>query len=130
PEVARTQGWIGRFFDNACRGADPTVGISIGRQMPLAFQSGRPLGISLENPESYRYASDDDPAEGEMRSESFYRKLNGPEMLDGSDLNSGGSIAAAPGSAVPATRGSSLDFLERVALDAQVSSDKILAVTK
>ena len=29
-----------------------------------------------------------------------------------------------------AQRGSSLDFLERVALDAQVSSDKILAVTK
>jgi uncharacterized protein (DUF1501 family) len=130
PEAARTQGWIGRYFDNACGGADPTVGISIGRQMPLAFQSGRPLGISLENPESYRFASGDDAAEGEMSSEAFYRKLNGPDMLDGSDLNSGGSVASAPGSAPSASRGSSLDFLERVALDAQVSSDKILAVTK
>lgn len=130
PEAAKTQGWIGRYFDNACKGADPTVGISIGRQMPLAFQSGRPLGISLENPESYRFASGDEPGEGEMSSESFYRKLNAPEMLDGSDLNSGGSVASAPGTAMTAHRGSSLDFLERVALDAQVSSDKILAVTK
>jgi uncharacterized protein (DUF1501 family) len=130
PEAAKTQGWIGRYFDNACKGADPTVGISVGRQMPLAFQSGRPLGISLENPESYRFASGDEPGEGEMSSESFYRKLNGPEMLDGSDLNSGGSVASAPGTAMTAQRGSSLDFLERVALDAQVSSDKILAVTK
>ncbi|HUS34417.1 MAG TPA: DUF1501 domain-containing protein [Verrucomicrobiae bacterium] len=130
PDAAKTQGWIGRYFDNACKGADPTVGISVGRQMPLAFQSGRPLGISLENPESYRFASGDEPGEGGMSSESFYRKLNGPEMLDGSDLNSGGSIGAAPGTAMTAQRGSSLDFLERVALDAQVSSDKILAVTK
>jgi uncharacterized protein (DUF1501 family) len=130
PEAARTQGWIGRYFDNACPGADPTVGISVGRQMPLAFQSGRPLGISLENPESYRFASGDDAADGEMSSENYYRKLNGPEMLDGSELNSGGTIGAAPGSAMTQHRGSSLDFLERVALDAQVSSDKILAVTK
>jgi uncharacterized protein (DUF1501 family) len=130
PEAARTQGWIGRYFDNACPGADPTVGINVGRQMPLAFQSGRPLGISLENPESYRFASGDDPAEGEMSSEAFYRKLNGPDMLDGSDLNSGASVASAPGSGPTVHRGSSLDFLERVALDAQVSSDKILAVTK
>jgi uncharacterized protein (DUF1501 family) len=129
PEGAKTQGWIGKYFDNACAGAEPTVGISVGRQMPLAFRSGRPLGISLENPESYRFAAGDD-GEGEMSSESFYRKLNGPEMLDGSDLNSGGSIGSAPGTAVAQHRGSSLDFLERVALDAQVSSDKILSVTK
>lgn len=130
PETAKTQGWIGRYFDNACSGADPTVGISVGRQMPLAFQSGRPLGIALENPESYRFASGDDADAGDMSSESYYRKLNGPEMLDSSELNSGGSIGAAPGTSMTSQHGSSLDFLERVALDAQVSSDKILAVTK
>ena len=125
PEGAKSQGWIGRYFDTACKGADPTVGISVGRQMPLAFASGRPLGISLENPESYRFA-----AGGDSDSEMFYRKLNSPDMLeDAPSLDSGGSIGAAPGMA-PQVRGSSLDFLERVALDAQISSDKILAVTK
>jgi uncharacterized protein (DUF1501 family) len=98
--------------------------------MPLAFQSGRPLGIALENPDSYRFASGDDAGEGEMSSEAYYRKLNGPDMLEEGDVNSGASIGAAPGSAMAAHHGSSLDFLERVALDAQVSSDKILAVTK
>ncbi len=24
-------GWIGRYFDHACSGADPTVGIAVGR---------------------------------------------------------------------------------------------------
>jgi uncharacterized protein (DUF1501 family) len=130
PEAPKTQGWIGRYFDNSCAGADPTVGISIGRQMPLAFQSGRPLGIALENPDSYRFASGDDAGDGEMSSEAYYRKLNGPDMLEEGDVNSGASIGAAPGSAMAGHHGSSLDFLERVALDAQVSSDKILAVTK
>lgn len=48
-------GWIGRFFDNDCRGADPTVGVSIGNQMPQAFTAATPTGISLNNPQSLRY---------------------------------------------------------------------------
>ncbi|HTG43697.1 MAG TPA: hypothetical protein VK633_04120, partial [Verrucomicrobiae bacterium] len=49
-------GWLGRFFDNSCQGSDPTVGVNVGRQMPQAFAGPKPLGISLENPESYRVA--------------------------------------------------------------------------
>jgi uncharacterized protein (DUF1501 family) len=30
-------GWLGRYFDNACAGADPTVGVTIGSQLPEAF---------------------------------------------------------------------------------------------
>src|SRR5579872_1550979 len=33
-EKVESYGWIGRYFDNACGGADPTVGVSVGRQMP------------------------------------------------------------------------------------------------
>ncbi|MBV8782370.1 MAG: hypothetical protein JO353_13315, partial [Phycisphaerae bacterium] len=32
-----TTGWIGRYFDNACAGADPKVGISIGETSPVAM---------------------------------------------------------------------------------------------
>lgn len=129
PERAMNTGWIGRYFDNACQGADPTVGINIGRQTPLAFASKRSLGVSLENPDSYRFASADDGqmAEGQGN-EMFYRKLNAAEMTE-EGLNSGASIGAVAGAAMK-PRGSNLDFLERVALDAQVSSDKILAVTR
>ncbi len=70
-------------------------------------------------------------------SEASYRKLNEPDQepaMDahagadgGADANSGGTIGAISGSA-PQT-GSALDFLERTAMDAQVSSDKIRAVS-
>jgi uncharacterized protein (DUF1501 family) len=29
-----TDGWLGRYFDNACAGCDPTVGINIGDLLP------------------------------------------------------------------------------------------------
>ena len=50
-----TDGWLGRYFDNACQGCDPTVGINIGPRLPQAFASHTPTGISLENPDSYRF---------------------------------------------------------------------------
>ena len=28
-------GWLGRYFDNACAGADPAVGVTIGSQLPI-----------------------------------------------------------------------------------------------
>src|SRR6516162_9520489 len=70
-------GWVGRYFDNACKGCDPTVGVSIGRQMPQAFAAKVPMGVSLENPQSYRYMSDERGMSGEI--EESYRKLNAPD---------------------------------------------------
>ena len=31
------EGWLGRYFDNCCVGADPTVGVAIGNEMPQSF---------------------------------------------------------------------------------------------
>ena len=127
---AEKYGWLGRFFDNACSGCDPTIGISVGRQMPQAFAAKRPAGISLENPESYRFMSNGKAgAEEGATEESIYRKLNQSEdrMELAEEPNAGGSIGALAGAA--AFQGSALDFLERTALDAQVSSDKIRAVS-
>src|SRR3954465_15724642 len=73
-------GWLGRYFDNACKGSDPTIGVTVGRQMPQAFSGPRPIGVSLENPESYRLAASDSPEEGESGSSmDFIRKVNEPE---------------------------------------------------
>jgi uncharacterized protein (DUF1501 family) len=126
-------GWLGRYFDNACPGADPTVGVNVGRQMPQSFAAKTPKGISLENPEGYRFISSDRNRQAGMStSEESYRKMNEPEegmMAEaGSDGNSGGSIGSISGKVEHS--GSPLDFLERTALDAQVSSDKIRAISK
>ncbi len=119
-------GWLGRYFDNACAGADPTVGVHIGSQTPQAFAAKVPKGISLADPSSYRFISSDRPGPGEMdKNEESYRKLNARPMED--DTNSGGSIGSLHG-AQP-HEGSPLDFLERTALDAQVSSDKIREIS-
>lgn len=118
-----SSGWLGRYFDNNCSGCEPTIAVNIGRQMPRAFQAKHPVGVSLESPQSYRFISREKGRNGEM-TEASYRKLNEPdsEMTE----NDGGTIDALHGP-VQST-GSALDFLERTALDAQLSSDKIRSI--
>jgi len=121
-------GWLGRYFDNACKGSDPTIGLSVGRQTPQAFTGPRPLGISLDNPETYRMAGNDSPEMDETAgSQDFMSRLNGGEGL-GADANSGITIGSVPGKVQ--TQLSPLDYLERTALDAQVSSEQILKVSR
>jgi len=127
-------GWVGRYFDNACAGADPAVGVTIGSQLPQSFFAKHPKGICFSNPQNYRFM-----ANGNATEES-YKKLNelessGPGMTsddssaDGSGdmLNSGGSIAALP-AGMPMTGGKAVDFISRTALDAQHSSDEIRGI--
>jgi uncharacterized protein (DUF1501 family) len=118
---AEKYGWLGRYFDNACKGADPTVGVTIGRQMPQAFAGPKPLGISLENPEQYRLGN---PGE----SGDFIAKLNEPPMMQDAEANSGTSIGAVAGSVKSPL--SALDYLERTALDARLSSDRIIKISR
>ncbi|HUR46300.1 MAG TPA: DUF1501 domain-containing protein, partial [Candidatus Saccharimonadales bacterium] len=117
-------GWLGRYFDNACSGCDPTIGINIGRQMPQAFAAKHPVGVSLDNPQNYRFMTDDKAGEGMMQ--ESYRKLN---QVDEGEANAGGSIQAVAGGNMLHQQGSPLDYLERTALDAQVSSEKIRAIS-
>lgn len=116
-------GWIGRYFDSACAGADPTVGVAVGRQMPLAFAATASKGVAVDNPDNYRFVSTERGMAAEADDKS-YRALNQPEMEQAA---SGDTIGAIAGGS--RTQGSPLDFLERTALDAQVSSDRIRAVS-
>jgi len=50
-----SEGWLGRYFDNCCAGADPTVGIAIGEEMPQAFAAKTPTGITFSQPEEFRW---------------------------------------------------------------------------
>jgi len=127
--VNESYGWIGRYFDNACAGADPTVGVNIGSQMPQAFSARTPTGVSLENPQSYRFNAGRPARGGEMNAdEKSFRELTAPPTDEAAVENSGSTIGAISGPT--RHRGSTLDFLQRTALDAEVSSDKILAITR
>jgi uncharacterized protein (DUF1501 family) len=124
-EKIESSGWLGKYFDNTCSGCDPTVAVNLGRQMPQAFASKHPVGVSLDSPQNYRFVSGDRTKNGEMSAtEESFRKLNDSETE--MQENSGDTVAAITGAA--RHKGSVLDFLERTALDAQVSSDKIRGI--
>ncbi len=123
-ETFEKYGWIGRYFDNACSGSDPTVGVCVGNQMPQSFSSQGGKGIAVNNPQSYRFINSENGNDAQMMEQS-YRELNGQNL----EANSGGTISAISGSAAAQKQGSVMDFLERTALDAQVSSDEVRAIS-
>ncbi len=119
------EGWIGRFFDHACAGADPTVGVHIGRQMPQAFTARTPTGISLAGPAGglgRRAPGRNDAsmmgAAGGMGMDAG----DGAEDPDDTE-DSGASIESLGGA--PSGPQAVLDFLDRTALDARISSSRV-----
>ena len=125
-----SEGWLGRYFDSCCAGADPTVGVAIGEDTPQAFAAKTPTGITFSQPEQFRWRPSE-KVEGRMSAEeSFFRELNGSAGDEEALLatSEGGSIGSIPGKSK--TDLSTIDFLTRTALDAQLSSDKILAITR
>ena len=115
-----TTGWLGRYFDNTCNGADPHAGIAIGGQAPLAMKGDKTSPLAFERPENYRYNGAD---------KDDYKKLNsqiGMQAL-GAAVSTTQKVALGKKPAI-ITPGSQLEFLTRTSMDAQVSSDKILDI--
>jgi uncharacterized protein (DUF1501 family) len=123
-----THGWLGRYFDNCCSGADPTIGVAIGEEMPQAFAARNPTGITFSRPEQFRWRTSASKT-GQMSTEEiFFRQLNGSDEENTPAATDGASIGTLPGTSKSDL--STLDFLQRTALDAQLSSDKILAIAR
>ena len=122
PRNRPNTGWLGRYFDNACPGADPTVGISFNKTQPESFGARKNPGVCLDSPELYRWIH----GGGEQAmAEEFFAKLNQPDADDAP--TAGASIDMPAGGKPGVISGEdNLAFLERVALDAQVSSKTIL----
>jgi len=112
-------GWLGRYFDAQCSGIDPKsapdpkAAINIGAISPLALQGEKFAAVSFQNPQAYQWFAGNRSVDKRMR--DTFNSVN--------DLKTTGSDALA------STGNPTLDFLERTALDAQLSSQEILAVT-
>lgn len=128
-EKVEKYGWLGRYFDNACSGADPTIGVTIGRQLPEAFFAKTPTGICFDNPQNYRFLSPEHPRPGQTdMAEAAFEKLNEAEMTSPSpDTDSGASISSLP-AGMPMQGGKAVDFIERTAMDAQISSEEVRSI--
>lgn len=117
---AVTYGWLGRYLDNACPGCDPRTrhinpmaGVNIGNHMPLALKTERGLAIALDNPDSFKWQPITTDKNDAKQAAQTYAKLN--EVVSKNLQNP--QVAR-------------LDFLSRVAMNAEVSSDRIREVSK
>ena len=66
PQQTLTKGWIGRYFDNCCNGADPTVGVVLGEQLPQAFSAANPTGVAIGRPGNLGFDRENDPDEARL----------------------------------------------------------------
>ena len=123
-----THGWLGRYFDNCCSGTDPTIGVAIGEEMPQAFAAKNPTGITFSRPEQFRWRASASNTGHMSTEEIFFRQLNDFDEENTPAATDGASIGTLPGTSKSDL--STLDFLQRTALDAQLSSDKILAIAR
>ncbi|HVT80520.1 MAG TPA: DUF1501 domain-containing protein [Phycisphaerae bacterium] len=121
PKNPPKDGWLGRYFDAQCKGddpkapaktLDPKAGINIGATAPLALQGAKFTAISFQRPETYQWFAGNKNIDPKLR--ATFNEVNDLHGQDGEVTPSGNPT---------------LDFLERTALDAQLTSDEILAVT-
>ena len=121
-EVLRN-GWIGRYFDNFCSGEDASVGLALKDEMPQAFVSDSHKGIAFKNINQYtlKGVEQNRMLRASENDEEFFDAMNG--MDDGGSVSSLGHSAPPPGV-------SALDYLEKVAMNARVSSEEIQAILK
>ena len=127
PTHPPTTGWLGRYFDACCSGADPKeaghaaraipggdpkAAINLGPFSPLALHGDQFTAVSFQRPEAYQWFAGNRHVDAKMR--AAFTDLN--------DLQT-------PADALASTGNPTLDFLERTALDAQLSSAEIRDVT-
>jgi uncharacterized protein (DUF1501 family) len=112
-------GWLGRFFDAQCKGndpIDPKAAIQIGPRAELMLHGDKFSAISFQNPASYQWFAGN---KVDGKTMATFQELNNLKNDDGT-VEMQSSVS---------TGNPTLDFLERTALDAQLSSDEIRAVT-
>lgn len=101
----KSEGWIGRYFDNECQGSpNPEIGVSIGRQAPLAMQGATQLPVSFERSELFRWMGTDLDPNLEAPYEEIARTAHHGPVPEEDSQNA---------------------FLKRTTLDARVSSDRV-----
>lgn len=124
PSNRSNTGWLGRYFDNECTGNDPTIGISLRKTQPESFGAKENPGISLSSPELYRWIHGGGQ---QSEAEEAFAGLNAP---DGEIIPAAGDSIDAVGNIGSVVGEDNASYLERVALNAQISSDEVVNLAR
>ena len=106
PDGRQHEGWLGRYFDHECSGQDPIdpkLGLALVQEAPLAMRGSRFLPIAFEKAERLSLQG----IGGDPVTAKVIRAFNRPDEDQVSP---------------PST---TLEFLRRTALDAQLSAEEI-----
>ena len=124
PEVT---GWLGRYFDAECKGADPhalaakgDIGISFGKVMPQSFRNASNVALALDNPDTFQWNASGETVGLAKAQEAIFARLNQPAAtgaMQGRGLDGLGGISGEEPEA--------LDFLKHTAMNAIVSGERI-----
>jgi len=124
-------GWIGRYFDAQCSGADPrrrselgTIGLNFGKVMPQSFRNNSNVGLSLENPDTFLWNPSGETLGLAKAQEAIFARLNQPTSGGMSSMRRsmeslGGITSDSPGA---------IDFLKHTAMNAVVAGDRIRGI--
>jgi len=123
-------GWLGRYFDAQCTGADPhkvienaDIGVSFGKIMPQAFRNTANVGLAIDNPGTFQWNASGETIGLAREQEAIFKRLNQPGGVSASPMSSFATLGAIDDSA-PET----LDFLRHTAMNAMLAGDRIRSI--
>ena len=111
PDGKMREGWLGRYFDNTCRGAatcEPSDGIALMPQSPLALRGEKFLPLAFEKPSTLGWNAAVRP----QPTGKVVTAMNQPRPRD------------------PKQPDTALEYLRRIALDARLSAQQIQEATR
>lgn len=121
-------GWIGRYFDAQCSGADPrhraelgTIGLNFGKVMPQSFRNVSNVGLSLDNPDTFLWNASGETVGLAKAQETIFARLNKPQEGTMTTMRRG---LEQLGGISPDQPGA-IDFLKHTAMNAVLAGDKI-----
>ncbi len=124
-----TTGWLGRYFDAQCSGADPhriadnaDIGMSFGKIMPQSFRNRANVALALDNPETFQWNASGETLGLAKAQNAIFAKLNQPGTPQGGVMNManlGGIMGNEP---------ETIDFLKHTAMNAVLAGDRIRTI--
>ncbi len=123
----QVEGWLGRFFDAKCQGADPRklpgdIGMSLGKVMPQAFRNHSNVGIAINDPATFQWNPSGETSTLASVQEQIFQKLNQPSGGSMTSMQTAGGISGSE----PET----IDFLRHTAMNAVIAGDSIRGILK